>query len=140
MCFVTDLEVGRVALARPVVERPDGLEDPADAEDDPHRSRPSLPRVRVQPVQRSACDGAVSIEELAEDTAPRTLLASSRRCCKTLAAKDSHCESTRLDGAHEQAITRPLPHDELVQLHGVSAQARVTADLAGQGHDLACAA
>lgn len=62
------------------------------------------------------------------------------RCCKTLATKDSHCESMRLDGAHEQAITRPLPHDELVQLHSVSAQARVAADLAGQGHDLACAA
>jgi hypothetical protein len=51
-----------------------------------------------------------------------------RRCCKTLAAKDSQRESMRLDGAHEQAITRPLPHDELVQLYGVSAQPRVFAD------------
>ena len=62
------------------------------------------------------------------------------RCCKTLAVKDSHRESMRLDGAYEQAITRPLPHDELVQLHGVSAQARIPADLARQGDDLARAA
>lgn len=46
----------------------------------------------------------------------------------------------RLDGLNEQAITRPLPHDELVQLHCVASQARVSADLAGQGHDLARAA
>ncbi len=43
----------------------------------------------------------------------------------------------RLDGSHGQAMTRPLPHDELVQLHGVSAQARIPADLARQGDDLA---
>ena len=42
----------------------------------------------------------------------------------------------RLDGEHEQAILRPLPHDELVKLHGVAAQARLIADLFGQGHDL----
>ena len=41
-----------------------------------------------------------------------------------------------LDGEHEQAITRPLPHHELAQLHGVAAQARLIADLFGQGHDL----
>ena len=29
----------------------------------------------------------------------------------------------RLDGLHEQAITRPLSHDELVQLQRVAAQA-----------------
>jgi len=46
----------------------------------------------------------------------------------------------RLDGMHEQTDTRPLPYDELVQLHGFAAQARVAADLAGQGHDLARAA
>ena len=46
----------------------------------------------------------------------------------------------RLDGLHEQAITRPLPHDELVQLHCLAAQARVFADMAGQGDDLARAA
>ncbi|MFC7705392.1 aldolase catalytic domain-containing protein, partial [Plastorhodobacter daqingensis] len=34
---------------------------------------------------------------------------SARRCCKTLSPKDSHRESMRLDGTHEQAITRPLP-------------------------------
>jgi hypothetical protein len=46
----------------------------------------------------------------------------------------------RLDGADEQAITRPIPRDELVQLHFFAPQARVTSDLAGQGDDLACAA
>ncbi len=46
----------------------------------------------------------------------------------------------RLDGVHEQAITRPLPHDELVQLQCFPSQAWVSADLAGQGDDLACAA
>ena len=30
----------------------------------------------------------------------------------------------RLDGLHEQTITRPRPHDELVQLHCVVLQAR----------------
>lgn len=34
----------------------------------------------------------------------------------------------RLDGTHEQAITRPLSHHELVQLHGVATQARAAAD------------
>lgn len=62
------------------------------------------------------------------------------RCCKTLSTMDSHRESMRLDGAHEQAIIRPLPHNELVQLHGVSAQARIPADLVGQGHVVARAA
>jgi hypothetical protein len=38
---------------------------------------------------------------------------------------------------HEQTETRPLPHDELVRRHSVAAQARITADLAGQGYDLA---
>ena len=58
----------------------------------------------------------------------------------TLSAKDSLCESMRLDGAHEQAITCPLPHDELVQLQRCAKKARVVVDLAGQGDDLACAA
>ena len=62
------------------------------------------------------------------------------RCCTTLSAEDSHCESMRLDGVDEQGISRPLPHDELVQLHCLASQARVFADLAGQGHDLARAA
>ena len=43
----------------------------------------------------------------------------------------------RLDGQDEQAITHPLPHGELVQLYCGAAQARVAADLAGQGHELA---
>ena len=57
-------------------------------------------------------------------------------CCRTLSVEDSHRESMWLDGLHEQAITRPLSHDELVQLHGVATQAGVAADLAGQGDDL----
>ena len=68
------------------------------------------------------------------------LRAYSRRCCRTLSVEDSHRESMRLDGLHEQSITRPLSHDELAQLLSVAAQARVSADLAGQGDDLARAA
>ena len=60
-----------------------------------------------------------------------------RRCCRTLAVKDSHHESMRLDGRHEQAQARPLPHDELVSLQRCAPQARVVADLAGQGDGLA---
>ena len=52
----------------------------------------------------------------------------------------SHCESSRLDVLHEQAITRPLPHYELVQLHRLTEEAWVFAELAGQGDDLARAA
>jgi hypothetical protein len=63
-----------------------------------------------------------------------------RRCWTTLPVEDSHRESMRLDRLDEQAITRPLPHHELVQLHRVTEEARVVADLAGQGDDLACAA
>ena len=48
-------------------------------------------------------------------------------CCTTLTVEDSHRESVWLDGANEQAIPRPLPHDELVQLLSVAAQARVAA-------------
>ena len=36
----------------------------------------------------------------------------------------------RLDGWYEQAITCPLPHDELVKLHCGAAQARIAVDLA----------
>ena len=63
-----------------------------------------------------------------------------RRCCRTLAVKDSHHESMRLEGRHEQAQTRPLPHDELVRLQRCASEARVVADLAGQGDELARAA
>lgn len=59
------------------------------------------------------------------------------RCCRTLTFEDSHRESMRLDVWHEPAITRPIPHDELVHLHFIAVQARVTSDLAGQGDDLA---
>ena len=62
------------------------------------------------------------------------------RCCTTLTVEDSQRESMRLDGLHEQAIPRPLPHDKLVQLHCLALQARFAVDLAGQGHDLARAA
>lgn len=62
------------------------------------------------------------------------------RCCTTLTVEDSQRESMRLDGLHEQAIPRPLPHDKLVQLHCLALQARFAVDLAGQGHDLALAA
>ena len=63
-----------------------------------------------------------------------------RRCCTTLTLEDSHRESMRLDMPDEQAKTRPLPHDELVQLHCGASQAGLIADLAGQGDDLARAA
>ena len=71
---------------------------------------------------------------------PPRLVVCYRRCCTTMILADSHCESMRLDRPHEQAITRPLPHDELVQLQRFASQARVAADLAGQGHDVARAA
>ena len=62
------------------------------------------------------------------------------RCCATLSEEDSHREFMRLDGVHEQAVTRPLSHDELVQLQCFAPQARLAVDLDGQGDDLACAA
>jgi len=84
----------------------------------------------------------VSIEELAEDIARRTLLSSItvRRCCKSLTTKDSLRESMALDAVHEQAISRPLSHDELVQLQRVAQEAGVSTHLGRQGHDLARAA
>jgi hypothetical protein len=62
------------------------------------------------------------------------------RYCTTLSTEDSHRESMRLDVPHEQTITSPLSHEELVQLNFITAQARVASDLAGQGDDLARAA
>jgi hypothetical protein len=59
------------------------------------------------------------------------------RCCKSLTTKDSLCESMALDAVHEQAIPRPLSHDELVQLQRVAQEAGVSAHLGRQGHDLA---
>ena len=63
-----------------------------------------------------------------------------RRCCRTFAVKDSQRESKRLDGQHEQAQARPLPHHQLFHLQRCAQEARVTADLAGQGDGLARAA
>ncbi|WOI56731.1 hypothetical protein [Palleronia sp. LCG004] len=62
------------------------------------------------------------------------------RCCRTLSAGDSQRESSWLDGLHEQAFPRPLPHDELVQLQRCLAQARLNADLDRPGDGLAGAA
>src|SRR6056300_901135 len=56
-----------------------------------------------------------------------------RRCCKSLTTKDSLRESMALDAVHEQAISRPLSHDELVQLQRVAQEAGVSADLGRQG-------
>lgn len=78
--------------------------------------------------------------ELAVSAALVSTLICRGRCCRALTVEDSHCESMRLDMLYEQAVTRPLPHDELVQLHFFAPQARFTSDLAGQGDDLACAA
>ncbi len=41
-------------------------------------------------------------------------MASAMSCCRTLPAEDSHRESMRLGGLHEQAGARRLPHHELV--------------------------
>ena len=61
-------------------------------------------------------------------------------CCRTILLRDSLCESMPLDALHEQATSRPLSHDELVQLQRVSQEAGVSAHLGRQGHDLARAA
>lgn len=71
---------------------------------------------------------------------PDDFFRNQRRCCRTQSVKDSHRESMRLDDLHEQAQARPLPHDELVQLQRCAQEARIAADLAGQGDDLARAA
>ena len=63
-----------------------------------------------------------------------------RRCCTTLIVEDSQRESMRLEGRHDEALTRPLSHDELAQLQRRAEEARLAADLAGQGDGLACAA
>ena len=53
------------------------------------------------------------------------------RCCTTLSAKDSQCESMQLDRRHEQTNSRPLPHHELVPLQRFTEEALFFADLAG---------
>jgi len=98
------------------------------------------PTMRFVPI-KTAVQQAMLMSHRTRDFLVRQLTQlANGRCCITLTSKDSHCESMRLDGMHEQAITRPLSHNELVQLHGFSAQARIVADLAGQGDDLARAA
>jgi hypothetical protein len=56
------------------------------------------------------------------------------RCCKTLTVDDSHREAMRLDRPYEHAITLPLSHDELEVLQRCTQAARLTFNLAGQGH------
>jgi|GEM_PF-4375380 len=46
-----------------------------------------------------------------------------------MTTKDSLRESMALDAVHEQAISRPLSHDELVQLQCVTQEAGVSAHL-----------
>jgi hypothetical protein len=55
-------------------------------------------------------------------------------------ARDPLCGSMPLDARQVQAISRPLSHEELVQLQRIAAQAEVFADLGRQGYDLARAA
>lgn len=46
-----------------------------------------------------------------------TVSTSHRRCRTTLTLADSQSESMWLDRLHEQAITRPLPYDELIGVY-----------------------
>jgi len=62
------------------------------------------------------------------------------RCCTSLTTLDSHHESMRLHGLHEQTTSRPLSHDELVQLQRVAQEAGVSVELGRQGHERARAA
>lgn len=58
------------------------------------------------------------------------LVLAAKRCCKALNVKDLHRESIWLDGQHEQDLTCPQVHDQLVQLQCLAAQTRVAVDLA----------
>lgn len=51
--------------------------------------------------------------------------------------QDSLQETLRLVGDLEQTDTRPLPHDELVQLHCLAPHARFAVDVVEQGNYLA---
>src|SRR5690606_25959505 len=79
----------------------------------------------------------------APDDAPRSAskiplaLGAVTHAAELPAVNDSHYEFMRLEGRHEQAEARPLPHNELVSLQRCAPQARVVADLAGQGDGLA---
>lgn len=55
------------------------------------------------------------------------------RCCRTLTSGDSFHEYMALDGPYEQAISRPLSYDELVQLQRIASKAGVPADLGRHG-------
>lgn len=90
-------------------------------------------------IDANPCD-RVAKRKRPKPPAPRCRVYSAGHCCRTLILKDSHHESMRLDGWHEQAQARPLPHDELVRLQRCAPQARIVADLAGQGDGLARAA
>jgi hypothetical protein len=70
----------------------------------------------------------------------RVMFRSDGCCCESLMSRDSLRESMALEAAHEQAISRPLPYDELVQFQCIAQEAGVSADLDRQGHDLARAA
>ena len=59
------------------------------------------------------------------------------RCCRSPPAEDSRRESSRLGWGHEQAFSRPLPHDELVQRQRRPATARLAAGLVRPGDGLA---
>lgn len=72
-----------------------------------------------------------------EDPVARSFYPPARRCCRTLTVDDSHRESMRLDRPYEQAITRPLSHDELEVLRRCAQATRFAFDLAGQGHGMA---
>ena len=89
----------------------------------PNRGHPHTHRV-FQRLTGASCWARASVF----GTASCSSSGSTGRCCRTLTVEDSHCESMRLDGPPEQAITRPLSHDDLVQLHGIASQARVAAD------------
>jgi len=71
---------------------------------------------------------------------PKTATPALRRCCTSLTTKNSLRDSSPLHALHEQATSRPLSHDELVQLQRIAAQAVAPSDLGEQGHDLARAA
>jgi len=56
-----------------------------------------------------------------------------RRCCTSLTTEDSFRESMQLQELHQQAITRPLLHHQLVQLQCIAQEAAVFADLGALG-------
>ena len=93
-------------------------------------ARATVSKLRGGSLNRSDIDGGVLMNAKFH-CAPADALGVEGHCCKSLSAKDSLCESMRLDAPREQAIPRPLSHDELVQLQRVAAQAGIPADLGG---------